>query len=157
MNAHDRQEFCYSRFNALLMGILLCLIGPILIVSALRYVLGLENDLGSPPKWMPYFMLIMGLLGVFLGLWALPKGFDRRPVIVLDSEGLFYRPHGESLIPWQDIRIVKRRKHHIVLIRHSAPSVNINTSVLRGPRAGFFGNPIYTAIMEAWQSHGGAA
>jgi hypothetical protein len=157
MKAYERHEFYYSQFKTLLTGILLPLIGAALIVSMLGIVLGLVNDNGSGPKWLPYFTLIMGLVGVAYGLWTLPNAFDRQPVIVLDSEGVFYRPHGGSIIRWRDIRTVKRRKDHIMLIRHSVPSVNINTSLLRGAHAGFFGNPIYTAIMEGWRSHGGVA
>jgi hypothetical protein len=44
-----------------------------------------------------------GLGFMIAGLWALLKSFDRRPVVVVDGEGLFYRPQGESIIPWRDI------------------------------------------------------
>jgi hypothetical protein len=45
---------------------------------------------------------------VFAGLQILPEAFDSRPVIVIDNEGLFYRPNGASLISWRDIRTVER-------------------------------------------------
>jgi hypothetical protein len=76
----------------------------------------------------------------------------------MDSEGLYYRPFfppgGGSTIPWQDILSVKQDDDGVVLTRRTAPRVSINTSVLRGGE-GFGKDPIYTAIKEAWRSHGG--
>ena len=57
---------------------------------------------------------------------------DRRPVLVLDSEGLFYRPHGKAIVPWRDILAVEEADDGgpssvicSILTRRSGPPVSI--------------------------------
>jgi hypothetical protein len=150
MNAQERLEFFYSKLFAVYVGVVFFLVGAGFVGLMAAHLLGLVNVhfKQSPTISIPVFM-ILGLGGLFIGLWCLSKAFDRRPVIVVDSEGVFYRHHGESPIPWQHIRQVKLVRNYIYLIRHSGPRVRMDIQLLHGR--------VYGAIMQAWQSHGGAS
>jgi hypothetical protein len=109
--------------------------------------------------------VIFGLWFVFIGLRGVSEGFYRRPLVAVDSEGLFYRPHSSSIIPWRDISNVEWHRepagedgntfgNYILVTRHSARRILIDVGVLPG----YHGNsPVYTAIMRAWKRHGGTA
>jgi hypothetical protein len=133
MNPHERLEFFYSEQHAFAAAGVFLLLGFVFF-------------------WInPGFALLLAIFGV----WYLSKAFDRRPVIVVDSEGVFYRPRGKSDISWHDIRAVKcalgmAGHRSILLIRHSGRRVNMHTQLL--PH-----HQIYDAIVQAWQSHGGAS
>jgi hypothetical protein len=131
------------------------LVGAIFIGAALGGLLGLVH-IGGPTEAI-LFPLIGGLVFASAGLWDLSKAFDSRPVIVIDGEGLFYRPHGGSIVPWRDIQTVKRDTHsrndRLILGQQSGPQVIMDLRLLH---RGFGEDPISDAIMEAWQSHGGA-
>jgi hypothetical protein len=155
MNPHERREFFYSEFSAGAQGAFFFLGGAFFVGLILGHLLGLIHvKFDRDPADVIPFIVFLGLVFMLAGLWMLSKAFDRRPVIVMDSEGLFYRPHGEFPIPWRDIQTVKRDKHgnddSIILSRNCAPQVIIDLRFL-------YGDPIYDAIMKAWQSHGGAS
>ena len=69
---------------------------------------------------------------------------------MVDSEGVFYRPHGNAIIPWRDIRSVELERwnagngRRIFLIRHSGLPVKIEG----------LGTSAYRAIAQAWERHG---
>jgi hypothetical protein len=104
---------------------------------------------------------LFGLIPILLGLFVLSMGFDRRPVVVVDSEGLFYRPHGPSIIPWRDIQSVEwpidineEPEHRILVTRHGARPLSVYTWWLPGDNRK---SPVYTAIRRAWGRHRGTA
>ena len=83
-----------------------------------------------------------------LGLAVLREGLE--PKLVVDSEGVFYRPRGDAIIPWRDIRAVELERwnagngRRIFLIRHSGVPVEIKG----------LGTPAYRAIAQALERHG---
>ena len=106
----------------------------------------------------PYFALFLGLVLAFVGLRFLSKGLDPRPAVVVDSDGLFYRPYGGSIVPWQDIRAVEWSMRggngQLILTRWRGPPVIIDMKVLPGLGCN---SPVYQAIVQAWEHHGGEA
>src|ERR1700758_136678 len=127
MNTQVRLEFSYFELRAALLGGFFFLLGAFFVGLMLGHLLGLAHVKfeGSPADAIP-FAVILGLVFMSAGVWALSKSFDRRPVVVVDSEGLFYRSYGESLIPWRDICAVEweTANDRIVLTRHSASRVD---------------------------------
>ncbi len=114
---------------------------------------------------MALIVLSFGLLWIVMGLWHLARGFDRRPVVVVDSEGLFYRPYGASIIPWRDIRNVEWIETHGAMGAGKSDNVSYHILVTTRDSPHLLvikidhlpGRPIYTAISQAWKRHGGAA
>jgi hypothetical protein len=157
MNAHDRKEFFYDPLRTNLAGAFFFLGGAYIVWHILGYFLGLNSDHfeGTEAEKLngPYLALFLGLVFTSVGLWFLSKGFAGRPAVVVDGEGLFYRPHG-SIIPWEDVRAVEAdmqgENNSIILHRLSGPPVKIDMQLLPG-----FGrkSPVYAAIMQAWQSY----
>jgi len=110
----------------------------------------------SYEKVMLYGMVILGVAGMFGGLWYISRAIsNRRPVLVVDSEGVFYRPYGNAIVPWRDIRAVgegDKGDHELVLTRQSGRDVSIELMEL-APAAGSRGKcAAHRAILEAWEA-----
>ncbi len=181
MHAFERNEFYYENARAIRWGSIILSIGiligtfPILasLVHFLRFgTLGVTVEIGTfsggaenPVLVTGFLALILtlvpfalfGLIPILIGLYVLSRGFDRRPVVVVDSEGLFYRPHGPSIIPWRDIRgvewlkdINEEAEHCILVTRHGARPFHVYTWWLPGDNRK---SPVYTAITRAWKRH----
>ena len=94
--------------------------------------------------------------------------------MVVDSEGLFYRPHGASIIPWRDIRNVERIEethgatweedpengsyHILVTTRDSLHLIVIKIDYLPGypifTASGRLGNAMAARRSAAWPASG---
>ena len=159
MNAPERQEFFPPRISKIFGGGLLflgglpCVLAPSLLLLGFRdfpFAALLEKLLSPDSTENSVLMILTGLVGMFGGFAGLWMGFDRRPKLVVDNEGVFYQPHGEAIIPWRDIRAVEfdTRKRgddpRLFLIRHSGVPVQIQD----------LGTSAYRAIAQAWERHG---
>ncbi len=162
MDVPERREFFYNPIWLIFAGGLLFLAGAVFMFGTPVHSPGeKEAEYG----WI--LQLVISLWFGGYGLVALSRGFDRRPVVVVDSEGLFYRPYGASIIPWRDIRSVEwieeskggmgdgdvsnLPNHHILVTTRDSPHlVLIKLDYLPS-------FPVYTAIIQAWKRHGGTA
>jgi hypothetical protein len=178
MNALERKEFFYARTFNIVMGGCIVLMGAICALG-LGHMLGLDvpfadsirealfpEEIKLPTTRYGYVLyallcavLLAGSVMMAAGLYFMSKGLDGRPVVVVYSEGLYYRPLGDAIVPWRDIRAVEFEQGdegtgRAILTRQSGPPVKINLNVLQywgfpGPN-----NPVYQAILQAWERPG---
>ncbi len=146
MNTPERKVFFYSRAWAILVGGLLFAMGATSIAIFAHELLRLSPSGRQPPNWI-YVWLIVGVPSTFGGLlYILRTISDRRPVLVVDSEGVFYRPHGDAIVPWRDILAVEEGddggselSDSLILTRRSGPPMSIELLQL-SPAAGSAAN-----------------
>ena len=158
MNAPERKEFFYSRAWAILMGGLLFLTGAAFLALLGGDLLRHGRFGWTPSNWWLYGLLILSIAIMIGGLLVMSNASDRRPVLVLDSEGLFYRPHGNGIVPWRDILAVElddrdsEFSSDLILTRQSGPRLSIELMEL-WPNGGSGGKHVaHRAILEAWEA-----
>ncbi len=158
MNTPERKGFYYSWAWAVLVGGLLFAMGAAFIAIFAHELLRLSPSGRQPPDWF-YVWLILGVPCAFGGLLYISRTIsDRRPVLVLDSEGVFYRPYGNAIVPWRDIRAVElddrdsEFSYDLILTRRSGRPVSIDLFEL-WPTGGSGGKYVaHRAILDAWEA-----
>ena len=158
MNTPERKEFFYSRAWAILMGGLLFLTGAAFLALSGADLLRHGRFGWDLSNWWLYGLLILSIVIMTGGLMVMSNVSDRRPVLVLDSEGVFYRPYGNEIVPWRDILAVElddggsEGGSDLILTRRSGPRLSIELMEL-WPNGGSGGkHGAHRAILEAWEA-----
>jgi hypothetical protein len=167
MSAPERKEFFYSRIYTSFIGGLALLIGSLFIWGSAGHFLGLTTihveGAGTGTPYVLAAVFIAGLASVAFGIRFMRKSCDRRPAVIVDSNGLLYRAYGDTAVPWHEIRaveLIKDDDNSSILLTCTGPhekGVAIDTRYLTSQSADGGKDPVYNAIMKAWRSHGGSA